>query len=180
MTIYVDDLTKIVGEISPRLRKLGRDWCHMATDDNYDELHEMATRIGLKREYFQHRHSVPHYDLTPNMRGKAVGLGAVEVSGRVFVDRCAVTAMGGNGDAVGVLHPIVAATRLYKPWSKFKCATVYFLQERVLVVLDERRGSTKYERAIMEFPDEQSYLDWRRSGGGKRLEDRRPDDSTAK
>jgi len=180
MTVYVDDLTQVVGSLSPRLRKMGRSWCHMATDDNYDELHAMAERVGLKRSYFQHRHSIPHYDLTPKMRERAVLLGAVSVSGRVLADRCSVTVMGASQESVGVLYDIVSTNLLYKPWSKHKCATVYTLADRVIVVLAEQRGTTRFERALLEFPSEEAYLSWRKDGGGRKLEDKRPNDSTAK
>jgi hypothetical protein len=52
------------------------------TADNLDELHRMAERIGLKREWFQPHPRVQfaHYDLTPGKRAKAVLWGAMEVS----------------------------------------------------------------------------------------------------
>lgn len=69
-----------------------RWWCHMMTDDLTDtglaELHAMATRIGLKRAYFQNKGRLPHYDLTPSKRTLAVRCGAQEVSGREMVTRC--------------------------------------------------------------------------------------------
>jgi len=49
--------------------------------DTVDELHEMADKIGLKRSWFQSK-SVPHYDLTVNMRRKAIKAGAKEIGFR--------------------------------------------------------------------------------------------------
>jgi hypothetical protein len=46
--------------------------------DTVDELHEFASRIGLKRQWAQLRR-VPHYDLTAAMSAKALRLGAVLV-----------------------------------------------------------------------------------------------------
>lgn len=47
---------------------------HMLAD-SLGELHEMAARIGLRREWFQAL-SVPHYDLCQSKRKLAVQLGA--------------------------------------------------------------------------------------------------------
>ena len=58
--------------------------CHMAAD-TLDELHEMARKIGMKREWFQDNGRHPHYDLVKRRRDKAVALGAKEVTGRELV-----------------------------------------------------------------------------------------------
>ena len=76
MTVYVDPLRshgwKLRGH--PQLN------CHMFTDNkDLTELHDMAHNIGMKRSWFQD-HRVPHYDLTPKRRARAVELGAVELS----------------------------------------------------------------------------------------------------
>jgi hypothetical protein len=55
--------------------------CHM-TADTIDELHEMAAKVGMKREWFQTKRGMWHYDLTPSRRAKAVKLDAVEMSAR--------------------------------------------------------------------------------------------------
>ncbi|RYG35903.1 DUF4031 domain-containing protein [bacterium] len=52
-------------------------WCHM-TADTLEELHEMAERIGMKREWFQDKRR-PHYDLPPSTRALAVQQGAIEI-----------------------------------------------------------------------------------------------------
>jgi hypothetical protein len=77
MSVYVDRL---------------RDWdwkygksCHMYADTN-EELHKMAARLGLKREWFQKSTSGPHYDLTESKRALAVRLGVIEVDTETMVD----------------------------------------------------------------------------------------------
>jgi hypothetical protein len=45
-----------------------KDWCHMATDSDLEELHQMAARLGLRRVWFQNTPTHPHYDLTPGKR----------------------------------------------------------------------------------------------------------------
>ena len=59
-------------------------WCHMVTDaDSFDELHAMADRIGMKREWFQG----DHYDLTPKRREVAIREGAIAVTAKELVVR---------------------------------------------------------------------------------------------
>ena len=76
MSVYVDGLQQTRAQVS-----LGkwpyREFCHL-TADTLTELHNMAERIGLKREWFQPHRSYPHYDLTKNKRAQAVGQGAIE------------------------------------------------------------------------------------------------------
>jgi len=43
--------------------------------DTVDELHLFAKKLGLKREWYQHK-SAPHYDLTERKFNKAIKLGA--------------------------------------------------------------------------------------------------------
>ncbi len=51
--------------------------CHLFSDDNnLDELHEFAAKIGLKRSWFQDDGRLPHYDLTAGKRQFAVKEGA--------------------------------------------------------------------------------------------------------
>lgn len=66
MAVYVDN---------SRLEWRGKLWCHMVAD-SLEELHEFAARLQLKREWFQHRSAYPHYDVTVNVRDRALGLGA--------------------------------------------------------------------------------------------------------
>lgn len=76
MTVYVDNLEawgfKLRGH-----RVLS---CHMFTDSlDLSELHDMASRIGMKPAWFQDHRRAPHYDLTASRRAHAVALGALEV-----------------------------------------------------------------------------------------------------
>ena len=81
MSVYVDPLFRYGGSKTFR-------WpvsCHMYAD-TLPELHAMADRIGMKRAWFQHDRRLPHYDLVPARRKRAVELGAVEHSTRQMVD----------------------------------------------------------------------------------------------
>ena len=49
-----------------------KDWCHMAVDGSFEELHAFAAALGIPRSRFQG----DHYDLTPWIRERAVALGA--------------------------------------------------------------------------------------------------------
>jgi hypothetical protein len=71
--IYVDKM---------QLHQSG-EWCHMITDsENLDELHAMADKLKLKREWFQDtpNASFPHYDLRRSKRALAIANGAVEAT----------------------------------------------------------------------------------------------------
>jgi hypothetical protein len=70
MAILVDELREYPGVELPFTA-----WCHMTTDGSFDELHEFAARLGLRRAWFQR----DHYDLPPHGRAAAVALGAEEV-----------------------------------------------------------------------------------------------------
>lgn len=69
MPVYVDDVFIPFGRMK---------MCHMIADTE-EELHEMARKIGLRREWFQDT-SRPHYDVSKTKRAEAVRHGAVEVS----------------------------------------------------------------------------------------------------
>lgn len=84
MTIYVDDLAHR-GMV---YRKKKVRTCHMMTDrDDLTELHDMATRLGL-RKYFQDHPDHPHYDLMGSKRAQAVVMGAVSVTAVEMVLKC--------------------------------------------------------------------------------------------
>ena len=74
MIVYVDDAYIPYGRMI---------MCHMIADTE-EELHEMARKIGMKREWFQ-TGSVWHYDVSLNKRAKAVLYGAVEVSTKELI-----------------------------------------------------------------------------------------------
>ncbi len=59
-------------------------WCHL-WGENIGDLHSFAARLGLRREWFQDRASFPHYDLSPQMRLRAIERGACVTSLRHFL-----------------------------------------------------------------------------------------------
>lgn len=73
MSVYVDEF-KLWLPKQPRPFHLGSS--HL-TADTLDELHELAQRIGLKREWFQPHIYAPHYDLVESRRKRALAAGAV-------------------------------------------------------------------------------------------------------
>jgi Protein of unknown function (DUF4031) len=60
-----------------------RIWCHLVSDESYDELHAFAERLGIPRRAFQG----DHYDLPEDHRQQAIELGAEAVSSRELVRR---------------------------------------------------------------------------------------------
>lgn len=74
MAVYVDDMM-----IQWRRGK----WSHM-TADTLDELHDMASRIGLRREWFQDKKHHQHYDVTMSKRREAIARGAVPLTRREY------------------------------------------------------------------------------------------------
>ena len=79
MTVYLDDWRQ-----PARLGPITDRWSHLVADSD-DELHEFAARLGMKREWFQHKASRPHqghYDLPERSRSDAVALGAVGITWR--------------------------------------------------------------------------------------------------
>ena len=82
MAVYVDPLFECV----PRGRWRWNRSCHMWADSD-EELHELASKIGLRREWFQKDARLPHYDLRPARRAAAVANGAVQVSRRKLAER---------------------------------------------------------------------------------------------
>lgn len=68
MAVYIDDAFLSYGRMK---------MCHLVAD-TVEELQEFARRLGMKAEWFQD-HRVPHYDVSMQMREKAVSLGAIEV-----------------------------------------------------------------------------------------------------
>lgn len=85
--VYVDSLFRALGR-TKEIQRIGAKnnylWCHMWSDSP-NELHTMAKKLGMKREWFQKHKLLPHYDLTPKRREKAIKLGAVEYSVRKYL-----------------------------------------------------------------------------------------------
>lgn len=71
MAVYVDQ----------ERNKLGRMvMCHMFAD-TLAELHDMAQKIGMRRDWFQPL-SFPHYDVSLSRKADALRHGAIEVDRR--------------------------------------------------------------------------------------------------
>jgi len=68
MAVYVDKAQNLFGRMI---------MCHMLAD-TLPELHEMADKLGFKREWFQPRSS-PYYDLSKLDRKRAIEMGAIEI-----------------------------------------------------------------------------------------------------
>lgn len=75
MAVYVDD---------SRLTWRGKNWCHLVAD-SIDELHAFAARLGLKKEWFQERTMYPHYDVTVNVKARALTMGACPGDKRTII-----------------------------------------------------------------------------------------------
>jgi len=80
--VYVDPLRVWGGANAPRCFRF-KPSCHMFAD-TLPELHRMAKKIGMKREWFQDE-QLQHYDLVPSKRLRAVAAGAEEVSFKFMV-----------------------------------------------------------------------------------------------
>lgn len=76
MTVYVDNMRAPFGRMV---------MCHMLADTD-DELHAMADRIGVARQF--QKPGTPHanYDICLSKRALAVAAGAVEASKRDVYD----------------------------------------------------------------------------------------------
>lgn len=59
--------------------------CHMVADTP-EELLAMVERIGVEPRWFQHKASVPHFDVALSKRALAVAAGAIELERREFVE----------------------------------------------------------------------------------------------
>jgi Protein of unknown function (DUF4031) len=80
MTVYVDELFNTVGMSAKWKYKQS---CHMKADTE-EELHAMAAKLGLKREWCQYPDNPikRHYDLTASKRALALKYGAVPLTWR--------------------------------------------------------------------------------------------------
>ncbi len=79
VTVYLDDWRQ-----PARLGPVHDRWSHLVADED-DELHVFAARLGMRREWFQHKAHRPyqgHYDVPERSRQLALDLGAVPVTWR--------------------------------------------------------------------------------------------------
>lgn len=60
----------------------------MTDQDDLTELHQMAQRLGLKREWFQDKKNAPHYDVIPSKRQLAIKYGAIAVDSVTLCKKC--------------------------------------------------------------------------------------------
>lgn len=61
----------------------GTRWAHLVSDHSYAELHAFAQALGIPRRAFQG----DHYDVTQELRTRALEAGAVAVDSRELVTR---------------------------------------------------------------------------------------------
>ena len=61
----------------------GRPWCHLVSDQSYEELHEFAAQVGIPRGGFQG----DHYDVPEEYRAQLIAAGATAVESRELVRR---------------------------------------------------------------------------------------------
>lgn len=61
----------------------GEKWCHLVSDESYDELHDFAAQVGIPRRGFQG----DHYDVPERYRGQLIDAGATAVESRELVRR---------------------------------------------------------------------------------------------
>ena len=81
MPVYVDGLKTSIKNHNWQHDKS----CHLVAD-TLEELHDFAKKINLNMLWFQQRLSIPHYDLTENVRTSAVKAGAIEITEAQLVD----------------------------------------------------------------------------------------------
>jgi hypothetical protein len=77
MAVYVD---------SEEILWRGKLWCHLAAD-TLDELHSFASRLGLRKSWFQSK-GYPHYDVTVSVRERALKMGAIDADRETIVGCC--------------------------------------------------------------------------------------------
>jgi Protein of unknown function (DUF4031) len=98
MAVLVDELREY-----PHVRWTVKHWCHMVSDESFDELHAFAAALGIPRERFQR----DHYDLPPALRERALAHGAQPVA----IGDLAQRMVGPRGDRNRERHARRAAAR---------------------------------------------------------------------
>lgn len=81
MSVYVDEILEY-----PSTKLKFKQWCHMFADSD-EELHVMATKLGLQRSWHQNKPGFSHYDLVPSKRAKAIQCGAIPLTSREIVEK---------------------------------------------------------------------------------------------
>lgn len=83
MAVYIDNADVVLIH-----RGRVRVWCHLVAVplSDIDELHRIARKIGLKREWFQDK-EVPHYDVVAEKIPKVVKAGALPIRSRELVKK---------------------------------------------------------------------------------------------
>lgn len=76
MAIYVDNM---------RIKHKGKEWCHLMAD-SLEELHDFALTLGVKRCWFHKNASYPHYDVTVEVRNRALIYGAVPAERKKIIE----------------------------------------------------------------------------------------------
>jgi len=71
------------------LRPCGAPWrggvaCHMISDTGPEELRSFAASLGIPLSWYQPG-SIPHFDISPRLRSKAIASGATPVDRTEFV-----------------------------------------------------------------------------------------------
>lgn len=64
----------------------GGRFSHLTSDESVRELLEFGQSIGLHLNWFQHRGSHPHFDVSPGFRAKAIRAGARAVARREYLE----------------------------------------------------------------------------------------------
>ncbi len=140
MTIYVDQILEY-----PNCKLRYKRWCHMATDGDLSELHQMAARLSLHPSWFQTRPGkhLPHYNLTPNKRAQAVRLGVQEVDTMELVRRCPMF--------TGVVAlPLIKCLSIYQPYASWLADPARFLASGVPPKrLENRDWATRYRGPLL-------------------------------
>lgn len=80
--IYVDQLV-FRENVGNDVHCIGDEWCHLWAD-SLEEVHVFAEKLFLPKlsdaivDMFHDHPALPHYDLSPFLRERALALGAVE------------------------------------------------------------------------------------------------------
>ncbi len=77
----IDPVTILIDEA--RWWHRGQKWCHMVSDESYDELLEFADLVGIPRRAFQG----DHFDIPEEYRADMIAAGAEQVESRELLRR---------------------------------------------------------------------------------------------